>query len=104
MKLNKVRRHIVVRVIRSILVTAGMLSVSFLTLVSFLNLQGYMNARPSADFVPPAYVRRLRISSIARYSEPGEMKFGIWCFASSRSGSNARRYCFVIGRLCRCNF
>lgn len=61
-----------VQVIRSIVVTAGMLGVSFLTLVSFLNLQGYMNARPSADFVPPAYVRRLRIRRFARYSEPGE--------------------------------
>ena len=64
------------RTVRSVVVTAGMLSVSFVTLVSFLNLQGYMNARPSADFVPPAYVRRLRISSIARYSEPGEYSAG----------------------------
>lgn len=48
-----------------------MLSVAFLALVSCLNLQGYMNTRPSTGFVPPGYVRRLRISCIARYSEPG---------------------------------
>ena len=73
------RRHIAVRVIRSVVVTVGMLGVSFLTLVSFLNLQGYMNAWPSPNFVPPAYVRRLRISSIARYSEPGEIWHILFC-------------------------
>ena len=63
--------HQAVWLIRSAVVTTGMLSVAFLALVSCLNLQGYMNTRPSTGFVPPGYVRRLRISSIARYSEPG---------------------------------